>query len=267
MSNNLRSLLFVPATERRLKKIGSCQTDAYIIDLEDSISQEDKESALLLVKQYLKVSDNVASNMYVRINKDRRQNELSILNEFPVGVVLPKFDLYDDYADVQALLNDRFVIAMIESPKALFNAERIAALPWVNALAFGAEDFTSISNMYNSYENLIYPKSVVSLAAKANGKKSFDSPCFHIHDELLLQEELNQALRLGFDGKLAIHPKQLGVINQSYEMGNIDCFQRIIDIFEKSGNAVCEIDGQVYEKMHVDRMKRIISSSVNNIQQ
>lgn len=69
MDNNIKSLLFVPAKDKMLAKIPSMNANAYIIDLEDSIPEEEKEEALMRVVNYLDGQSSV-SNIIVRINSN-----------------------------------------------------------------------------------------------------------------------------------------------------------------------------------------------------
>lgn len=248
----IHSILFVPAEDRRLEKIGATEADAYIIDLEDSIDGDGKDAALERTAAFLQTHG--ADGIFVRINKDRREREINALGKFGTGFVLPKFDGADDYADAACAFDGRPVVALIESPKALMNAAEISALPWVTALALGAEDLTAAAGMKNTYENLALPKTLLALSAKANGKPVYDTPCFRLGDSRILEAECAQAADLGFDGKLAIHPKQLPAINAAFRVKDRERLTRIVEIYRSSGKAVCEIDGVVYEKLHIDRI-------------
>ncbi len=252
----IRSLLFVPAEEKRLVKIGQTNADAYIIDLEDSISVEDKEEALKRTEDFL--SGNRIKNIFVRINRQQYRIELDRLKKFDVGYMLPKIESEDDYHQAADILNKRRVIALIETPRALLNANNIAAVPWITALAFGAEDFTVATSIRNGLDTLMVPKIMLSLAAKANGKEAYDTPCFFLQDDRSFENELQQAIDLGFDGKLAIHPKQIDGINHAFRHIDYQDAKHIIEAYEVSGKAVCEIDGMVYEKLHIDKLRKTV---------
>lgn len=254
--SGFKSLLFVPAEERRLSKIGQTSADAYIIDLEDSISTEDKETALKRTVDFLEAAE--ADNLFVRINKPRYPAELKSLAGFGVGFVLPKIESEKDYAQAEEVLRKHPVIALIETPRALLNVDTIAGIGWVSALAFGAEDFTAAANMLNDVTTLAVPKQLLVLAAKANRRKVYDTPCFSIRSDETLQTELQQAVNLGFDGKLAIHPRQTDAINRAFMLTDADYIRHVIQTYEASGNAVCDIDGRVYEKFHIDRLKKML---------
>lgn len=254
--NRTRSLLFVPSEERRLTKIGQTNADAYIIDLEDSISTEDKDNALQRTIFFLRSCK--ADNLFVRINKDRYNIELDALRSFNVGIMLPKFESERDYLEAKEELKNHNVIALIETPRALLNADTIAGIQWISALAFGAEDFTDAANIANDVSTLATPKQMLVLAAKANHKKVFDTPCFFIHNDETLNDELHQAVNLGFDGKLAIHPRQVDRINKAFQLNDPKYIKHVIEVYESFGNVVCDIDGRVYEKLHIERLKKTL---------
>ena len=258
--DHLKSLLFVPAEDRRLAKIGYTDADAYIIDLEDSIASDCKEEALKRTVSFLSRCNE--TNIFVRINKSRHVEELKELSRFSVGIVLPKFERYEDYADVEDVLMNREVIALVESPKAIINANSIAGISWIDALAFGAEDFTVATGMLNSLDTLLVPKTLLVLSAKANGKKVYDTPCFRLDKEDFILAEATQAFDLGFDGKMAIHPKQIECINKAFSLRDPEYLSYIVKTFDEAGLSVCEIDGRVYEQLHIKRIKE----QINNLQ-
>ena len=252
----VRSLLFVPAEEKKLAKIGIVNADAYIIDLEDSIPQKNKDMALERTLEFLRTCD--IENLFVRINRSRYFMELEVLDQFHIGFVLPKVESKTDYNKAKNILQKHRVIALIESAVGVINSNSIASIPWVTALAFGAEDFTMATNISNDIDSLVVPKSMLALAAKANQKMIYDTPCFFINDEEILGSELSQAVKLGYDGKLAIHPAQIDLINSAFIPLEKEYAKYIIKEFESSGDAVCEIDGRVFEKLHIDRFKKMI---------
>lgn len=254
--DRIRSLLFVPAEERRLAKIGRTNADAYIIDLEDSISANDKDSALQRTVLFLESCK--LDTVFVRINKHRYAMELETLNRFNVGFMLPKMESEFDYIEAEEVLKNHKVIALIETPRALLKADSIAGVQWVSALAFGAEDFTVAANMANDVGTLAMLKQLLALAAKANHKMVYDTPCFFIHSDEALGTELQQGVNLGFDGKLAIHPRQVDMINNAFRLSDPEYVRHVISMYESSGNAVCDIDGRVYEKLHIERFKKML---------
>lgn len=256
----LRSLLFVPAKEKMLNKIASFTADGYIIDLEDSIGEEEKGNALNSVITFLNERHDTP-NLYVRLNKIRFEEEAIALNHFDVGFMLPKFEILDDYSKFRDVWDQHGVIALIETPMGVLNAHETAKCTWIDALAFGAEDYTASVNMLNDDVMLRPVKSILVMTAKAYNKKVFDTPSFKLNDENEFEQEVKNAVSLGFDGKMAISPKHIQFINDTFNSSDIDYMKSVISRYEADGNAVVVIDGEVYEKMHISRFKKIIKEN------
>lgn len=256
----MRSLLFVPAKEKMMNKITSLSSDGYIIDLEDSINEEDKPAALKKLSLYLS-EHSEWSNVYVRLNKTRFEEEAIALNGFNVGFMLPKFESSEEYAGIDEILKQHKIIALVETPMGVVNIQEIARCPWVDAIAFGAEDYTASVNMLNDDSMLLPVKSALVVYAKAYNKKVFDTPSFKLNDEVEFENEVRNAMNLGFDGKMAISPKHIQYINETFNSNDLDYMKSIVARYEADGNAVVVVDGKVYEKMHINRFKKIIKEN------
>lgn len=261
---NYKSLLFVPAKEKTLGKIPDLTAEACIIDLEDSIEASDKELALNRVCSFLKDFDS-NFKIFIRVNSDRINEEINALKIFSdIGFMIPKFEDVGQYSSLIDFFHGREIIALIETPIGVINSSKIAECPWISAVAFGAEDYTARMNMKNSSDLLIYPKCCLINAAKAYGKKAYDTPSMHIKDDILFMNDLASSVDLGFDGKLAIHPKHIQHIKNAFMGNDIDNLIRIVSTYEKIGQAVSVIDGVVYETMHIERMKKILKENGGN---
>jgi citrate lyase subunit beta/citryl-CoA lyase len=262
MKNKYCSFLFVPATEKLLNKIETCNADAVIIDLEDSIPDYDKCNALKRTTEFLK-SYSYNRAIYVRVNPNRFETEISILDDFQInGYMLPKCENIA-YIDDVSNLTEKEIIALIESALGVVNVDEIAKHRNVTMLAFGAEDYTSECGIENSDAFLAYPKSKLVLHAKSNKKHVIDTMSINIRDDVSYRVEAEQSKKYGFDAKLAIHPMQVDVINTIFN-DDIEYYKKIVSQYEKKGVAVLEIDGRVYEKPHIDATKRKIKELCND---
>lgn len=117
--------------------------------------------------------------------------------------------------------------------------------------------------MQNSIEYLNYQKSIIVTYAKAYGKKVYDTPSFKLDSIELFEKEVDDAFNLGFDGKMLITPKHIDYINKVFSSGEIETIKSIIELYEKSDEAVVVIDGKVYEKMHIAHLKKILQEKEN----
>ena len=261
MDNNIKSLLFVPAKDKMLAKIPSMNANAYIIDLEDSIPEEEKEEALARVSVFLDALAAVP-NIIVRINSNHAERELAQLAKFKeIGFMLPKYEKENPYDQFEEILKDHFTIALIESPRAIVELSDICAKTYIGALAFGAEDYTAKVNMENSVEYLFFQKSMLVTYAKAFDLKVYDTPSFKLNDEAEFEREVKNAMSLGFDGKMAISPKHVQFINETFNSNDLEYMKYVVSRYEEDGNAVVVIDDKVYEKMHINRFKKIIKEN------
>ena len=256
----IRSLLFVPAKENKLNKIPSLSSDGYIIDLEDSIIDSEKEEALKVLCSFLTAHQNIP-NLFVRLNKDRFKKEAIVLDQFRVGFMLPKFEIVEDYSELKHIWNLHCTIALVETPMGIINIRDIVQCPWITSLAFGAEDYTASMNMQNQNDLLLPIKSSLVTYAKAYNKIIYDTPSFNINNQDAFEKDVSESVSLGFNGKLLIHPKQIEFVNKTFGEIDLDYLAYIISEYEKKNNAVSIIDGKIYEKMHIDRYRRIISEN------
>ncbi|KAB5594273.1 Citrate lyase subunit beta-like protein [Ceratobasidium theobromae] len=227
----------VPASnDRMLQKSLASPSDALIYDLEDSVAPNEKYRARTALIDFLqKQPPEHAQRTFVRLNAlDTSQFQDDILTmACPTRIVMPKIHSVD-YLDKVAFLSTKAgrplnIIASIESARGLWDAGRIAG--WnhtarsgvgdkvaVSALLFAAEDYcadTSIIRTRSRHE-LLYPRSQMATAAKAFGLQCFDMVCVNYQDETVLREECEEARRLGYDGKQAIHPNQVSIIQSTF---------------------------------------------------
>ena len=251
----------MPAIAKMLAKVGTMDADAYILDLEDSIAPDDKAEALERVSAFL--NESYVNKVYVRVNVGIYEQELKELEKYDVGFMLPKFEEATFYEKALEILKAHEVIALVETPKGVVNIEQIAKTPWVDAIAFGAEDYTASVNMENRIEYLLFQKSCIITFSKAYGKLVYDTPSFKLDDEAGFKREVDNAVSLGFDGKLAISPRHIPYINKCFRHCDVEYIKNVIEQFENSDLGVVVIDGKVYEKPHIERLKKILKEHGN----
>ncbi len=257
MRNKYRSLLFVPATQKLLPKIETTTADAIIVDLEDAILETDKDSALDLLCGFLS-RYSYRTDIYVRVNPSRVSIELPRLNEFPIkGYMLPKSENAIMIHAFHELAPGKEIIALIETAIGMVSLKQIAFDENVSMLAFGAEDYTTQCGIKNENEFLAYPKSMIVAHSKACGKMAIDTISLNITEPEAYEAEARKSKDYGFDGKLAIHPMQVEIINRVF-IDDIEYYKRIVSEYEKCGEGILRLDGEVFEKPHIEAMKRRI---------
>ena len=252
----MKSLMFVPARMRMMEKISRFQADAYILDLEDSIPEADKDVALQEVCDFL-AEDRTCVPLYVRVDRRFESVHLRTLNRRAfAGYMIPKVE---SAADISVEIKEgKSVIALIETPRGIMNIEEIVANPRVDAIAFGAEDFTASVGMKNRRDLLTYPRGRILTCAKAYSKPVYDTPCLILDDVGVAEAEIQHSADCGFDGKLSIHPTHTLMINRVFKDVDIEAIRQIICEYEAAGGGAVKISGKVYEKMHISHLKRIL---------
>lgn len=261
--SKLNCLLFVPAKEKFLIKSLTLLPDAIIFDLEDSISETDKHLALETLFRFLennKKPENI--EWFVRVNKKSSFKEISRLVNFRIdGFMIPKVESQNDFKNICDLLENTKTIALVETPMGVINIEEIVKLEYVNAIAFGAEDYSAIMNIQKSDITLNYVRGRLLTYSKAYKKQIFDTPCFELNNMEKAKTEIEMSFNMGFDGKLAIHPKQINLINAVYNNYDLKKLSKIINLFYDTNSGVIKYEGKVYEKMHIKKFEDILKNT------
>ena len=148
--------------------------------------------------------------------------------------------------------------ALIESAKAVLQAEQIAAsTPRLAGLIFGVLDYAGnigargpVREQFALYH---YPKAKTVAAARAAGIDVVDGVTFQFRDLQQCENDANAAAQMGFDGKWAIHPGQVPVINRVFTPSpeEITRAREIIDLYEKS-DVNAGVGAMVYKDEMVD---------------
>ena len=148
--------------------------------------------------------------------------------------------------------------ALIESAKAVLHAEQIAAsTPRLAALIFGVLDYAGnigardpIREQFALYH---YPKAKTVAAARAAEIDVIDGVTLQFRDLQQCEQDARSAAQMGFDGKWAIHPDQVPVINRIFtpSQEEITRAQEIITLYEKS-DADSGVGAIVYKDEMVD---------------
>lgn len=277
-----RTRLYLPGNNPYLMQgINLFGADCVILDLEDSVPPEEKDSARMLVSYALKNIDFGSSEKMVRINSldfCGAEDIESIISHKPSAILIPKCET--EYDVKKALENiekmeKRFnlqsyqlkIIPIIESAKGVDNAYSIATVTdRIIAVAFGAEDYT-VSLGVRKSENeaeLMYAKQVIVNAAKGASVQASDTVFSNIDDLEGLRRSTEISKQLGFDGRGVIHPSQIEVVHDVYRPKDDDIknAQNIIEVYNKAredGLGVIKYNGKMIDMPIVLRALRTLS--------
>jgi citrate lyase subunit beta/citryl-CoA lyase len=275
-----RSFLFVPGdSERKLEKAAGVGADAIIVDLEDSVTAENRPRARELAREYIDGRDDV----WLRINPVDSGEALAdlqaVMPAAPSGIVLPKARSADDAARLATKLDElegRYEVAAgttrilpicTERPRALFSLDSyVGATPRLAGLTWGAEDLSAALGARDEEGNWLPPyelaRSLCLFAAAAAEVPAIDTVYTDFRDLEGLASFARRAARDGFTGMLAIHPAQVATINEAFSPGEEDIrrAERIVALFrENPGAGALALDGEMIDKPHLVLARRIIA--------
>ena len=259
----MRSLLFVPGDRpERFDKAAASGADAVILDLEDAVSIPEKDAARDAVAAALDPSRPV----YVRVNARETawfEDDLrAIARPGLAGVMLPKAERADDAARVEAVTGAK-VLALVESAAGMWNALDVARCPAVTRIAFGSIDYQVDLNADGEGEPLLHARSQLVLVSRVAGLlPPVDGVSVAIDDAAAIEADALRGRRLGFGGKLCIHPKQVEVVNRCFSPtpAELDWAQRVVAAIEASGGAAVAVDGKMVDKPVLMKAQRILAS-------
>ncbi len=230
-----RSLLFMPGDDRRkIEKAARLNVDAIIMDLEDGVALTQKAEARAVTAEALVTVACGRSARLVRINPIGsafwRDDLATVLPARPDGIVVPKVESAEQVqmlaAHIAQAERDQGLaagsiplLALIETALGVVYLREIAAADdRLAALIFGAEDLAGDLGAVRTADGdeIRYARAAVVLHAKARRLAAIDTPYIDLHDLNGLREQTISALQLGYTGKLAIHPRQVEIIQSVF---------------------------------------------------
>ena len=250
-----KTWLFIPAKERFLKNIEKQSVDYIILDLEDSLAEHQKDEGLRLTTEILQKYGK-QKNIFVRINSgERQQQEVTELckQEF-TGIMFPKFEDVCVLEQYEQTLKGKEVIALIETIKGIFDLKQIAAYPMITRLAFGGEDFCKEISFEAGEEATLFARNQLVMYAAFNQKYSLDGVCLEVKNMNVFQESYFKTKRMGFSGKLLIHPNQVQAVQEYGRKTDKEYLKYIVKVFQDSGEGAMLIDGEFYDKPVIDKI-------------
>ncbi len=263
-----RSYLFIPGnTPAMLQNLDVFDSDAIIIDLEDSVNAFDKDAARSLIENFLTKYAFDDIKIYLRINSADSNYFYSDVNQTAdlaiAGYVLPK-------ASVKAIkqlnqVSNKKIIPIIESPLALLKVEEIAKQKNVIALLFGAEDYTKELGIKRTLKGteILYARSIIAITANAYKLDALDTPYTLKDDEEGLKTDALNAKNLGFNAKALIHPNQVALINEIFapSKAEIKEAKRIVKKSEETKQGAFSLDGKMIDLPIIEKAKKVLEKA------
>ncbi|MEM8982877.1 MAG: CoA ester lyase [Pseudomonadota bacterium] len=272
---HMRSWLFVPGDdERKLAKVAASDADAVIIDLEDAVAAGRKEAARALTDALLRDDAARHRQTWVRVNAlgSRWHNDdVAMLQAaIPDGFVVPKVNDSDELTALAERLDLPLLPLTTETPRGVQALTRYSDLPrTIVGLSWGAEDLAAelgATTNRDEHGQWLAPfalaRSWCLLAARANGVAPIDTVYTDLRDSNGLLAYAAQSRQLGFDGMLAIHPRQVPLIHAGFrpEPAEIEHARAVLEAFNAADDTgVAVLEGRMLDEPHRRQALRLLA--------
>ena len=277
-----RSVLYMPGSNvRALEKAKTLPVDGVIVDLEDFVAPEAKETARKQAADAVKAGGFGGREVFIRINgvdSPWHADDLSAAARAAPDVILvPKVSTPDTLELIGRRLLDMStdrktrVWAMIETPLAIFNILSIAAEARdsetrLSGFVMGTNDLAkdTRARLVPGRAPMLPWLSMCVAAARVYGIDILDGVYNDIGNADGFINECRQGVDLGFDGKTLIHPSQIEPCNTAFSPSpaEVEWARKMIKAFdlpENKGKGVVSIDGRMVERLHADMARRTVA--------
>jgi citrate lyase subunit beta / citryl-CoA lyase len=278
-----RSYMFTPGNHpRRVEKVFTLDADAVILDLEDAVALSEKEATRATVVEALRKPRSVRA--YVRVNDLATpfcfNDFVAVTGPWLDGIMLPKVETPAQIETADWLLGNLErtqgmaagsvdLLPIVETGRGLANARAIAAArPRVKRLSFGAADFCKDMGMrWTAEEAELTPaRAEIVLASRVAGiEPPLDSVWIAIKDTDGLVASARRVKDLGFQGKLCIHPDQIGTVNDVFTPTEAEAAfaEKVVAAFETAeaaGEAAIQVEGRMIDYPVVEEARRTLAT-------
>jgi citrate lyase subunit beta/citryl-CoA lyase len=269
-----RSLLFVPALQagQLLAKVPRWSPDAVVVDLEDSVLAGQKDEAREVMVQAVRDGSPPSPiATLVRVNAPGspwyEADVQAAVRAGASGVVLPKYETAEQYRSLRQALDGagavRYrIVVGLETVLGVADARELLA-EGPDAAYFGAEDYVSDLGGGRSESNLevLYARSQCAVAGRLAGCLMLDQAVVAVRDRKRFEQEALEARRLGYRGKICIHPDQVALADTAFSPSadEVAWAEAVLG----AGAAGAElVDGNMVDEVH-RRMARRVLEGIN----
>jgi citrate lyase beta subunit len=263
-----RSILYTPALDvTTLQKARSTDADICLMDIEDSVPPARKQEARCVCVEVLQTWPTTRPTA-VRINEIRSQEFLYDVTAFVMAGVVPDIivmTMVDSSSEVELLrtllgrqgLTPELYVT-IETPKSLENLEDIARES--SGLILGSADLAASLGVDIDWENMLYARQRLVVAAAKYEIAAIDTACFNLDDSSELLAEARRCSGLGFHGKVAVHPAQVPPINEVFGVTDeaLEWARRVVEASERAGGGVVRLADRMIGPPFVRKAKQLL---------
>lgn len=250
--------LFVPGDRpERFVKAAASGADAIIIDLEDAVPTQNKDRARASL-----AADFTQLPIFVRINAADtlwHDADVAAALSLPIqGLVIPKVELGNGLSR----LTERQIplLPLIETARGLSQAREIASVPGVARLIFGSIDYCADLGIAHERDCLLSARSELVFASRlARIEPPIDGVTTALNDAAVTASDAAYSRKLGFTGKLAIHPRQVSAIIDGFtpDEGEVAWARKVL----ATGNGAVSVDHMMVDEPVRIRARRILHNA------
>ena len=265
-----RTVLFVPADRPdRFDRAFDSGADLVVLDLEDAVLGRDKEAARGHVRAWL-TSGRVRTGVRVNGSGSREHaDDLQMLagvgpaSDRGLVVMVPKSEDPRAVAEVSAgLPAGAGLIALVETSRGVLAAPQLAGVPAVARLALGNFDLAAELGVRPDDVAALAPaRGLLVLASAAAGLGApLDGVTGELRDMDVVRRETAEGHRVGFGGKLCIHPRQIDVVRDVFvpDPTEVAWALRVVRSATEGGG-VSTVDGQLVDLPVVRRARDVLA--------
>ena len=261
--------LFVPGDRPERYEKAIAASDLAIIDLEDAVRSEAKDKARGLLQD----SGIAPERICVRVNSfgtEHVEKDLEVVRSLGIPRVMIPMAEADQPFDSLAGLE---VVALIETARGVIESARIAAEPMVVGLALGSVDLEVDLRMRRAINEtnagtvpsdpIHYARMRLLYSARAYGRAVIDSARPSVDDICALRREADSAKTHGFDGKLAIHPRQVEAIREGFapSLEEVEWARNVLAESRARKEGAFVLDGELIDAVVVRRAEYLTRNS------
>jgi len=277
-----RSALYMPGSNARaLEKARTLDVDCLLLDLEDAVAPDAKETARQQIVSAVSEGGYGEREVVIRINGlDTAWGDDDLkaaVKANPDAILVPKVNGPADLQKVAHLLSaygasaSIKLWAMMETPHAMLNAGAIGACgkdPEVRLACFvmGTNDLAKETRArLTPGRAAMMPWLMTCVAAaRAGGIDILDGVYNAFQDEQGFAAECAQGAEMGMDGKTLIHPKQIEACHEAFSPSGDEVawarkINEVFDLPENTSKGAIQVDGKMVEQLHADMGKRVIA--------
>lgn len=278
-----RTMMFMNAQKPGLIKDAYIYgVDSIMLDLEDAVAENQKDSARFSLYHALKTIDYGDTEVIVRINgldtPHWQEDIRCAVAGGADGVRIPTCESAQDVKRVEehVLAAEKefgveegrtLIMAALESPKGVLNAYEIAsASDRLFGIALSAGDFHR--SMHTHYVpggiELNTARNLIVMSARAAGVQCFDTVFTNLDDEEGFENEVRMIHDMGFDGKSLINPRQIAFVHQTLaptpkEIATAETYVRTYEEQSKLGVGVYTVNGKMVDIAFIKDASRVIA--------